>query len=86
MLTGYDRNKERIMKQIMALSFTQNELVLFLDTHPDNQKALAKYHEITAELNELRKFYKENFGPLTYAEVTSKTDWTWIKSPWPWEN
>ncbi len=85
-MTVYDKNKEHVMKQIMALSFTQNELVLFLDTHPNSQSALKEYHKITKELNELRKYYKENFGPLTNAEVTSMTEWTWINRPWPWEN
>lgn len=81
-----EKNKERLMKQIMALDFARNELVLFLDTHPDNQKALREYHKITPQLKELRNYYCENFGPLTPAEVNSTTDWTWVKSPWPWEN
>ncbi len=81
-----ERKKDHVLKQIMALAFAQNELVLFLDTHPDNQKALSEYHKITPQLNELRAYYQENFGPLTPAEVKSKNEWTWIESPWPWEN
>lgn len=86
MTSGYDKNKERVMRQIMTLSFVQNELVLFLDTHPENTKALQEYHKITSQLSELRRFYQENYGPLTPAEVTSATEWTWVHSPWPWEN
>ncbi len=85
-MSGNNRNEERLLKQIKALSFAQYELILFLDTHPDDKKALMSYHEITAELDGLRKFYRENFGPLTPAEVNSTTDWTWVCGPWPWEN
>ena len=86
-MTGnYRNNKERVMQQIKALSFAQYELVLFLDTHPNDARALEKYHEITPELSALRKYYRENFGPLTSAEVKSTSDWTWVCGPWPWEN
>lgn len=85
-MTNYDKNRGRVLQQIMALSFAQNDLVLFLDTHPNNTKALQEYHKITPMLAELRQYYKENFGPLTPAEVTSTTDWTWVNCPWPWEN
>ncbi len=85
-MTGYNKNRERLLESIMALSFKQNELVLFLDTHPSDKRALAEYHKVTPKLAELREYYKENFGPLTPAEVTSSTEWTWVCGPWPWEN
>jgi len=85
-MTGNDRNKDRLTKQIQSLAFTQYELILFLDTHPDNQQALCEYHKVTKQLDELRQYYRENFGPLTPAEVNSTTDWTWVSGPWPWEN
>lgn len=81
-----DKNRERVLKQIQALSFAQYELILFLDTHPNNANALCEYQKITPQLNELRAYYRENFGPLTPAEVDSSTEWTWVCGPWPWEN
>jgi len=85
-MTSNDRNRDRVMKQIQALAFTQYELILFLDTHPNDKKALHAYHKVTPQLNELRKYYRENFGPMTPAEVDSTTEWTWVCGPWPWEN
>ncbi|MBE7021990.1 MAG: spore coat protein CotJB [Ruminococcaceae bacterium] len=84
-MTGYDRNKERLLKQIQALAFAQNEWVLFLDTHPHERRALREYHRVTAQLKELEEYYNANFGPLTPADIRSETDWTWAHSPWPWE-
>jgi len=85
-MTGYEKSRERLMRQIMALSFVQTELNLFLDTHPQNRKAFREFRAVTEQLAELRQYYKENFGPLTAAEVKSETAWNWIESPWPWEN
>lgn len=85
-MTGSERNRTQLLHQIMALTFTQNDLVLFLDTHPDNQNALRAYHQVTPQLAELREFYQANYGPLTVSEVTCRNEWNWIHSPWPWEN
>lgn len=85
-MTVTDRNRTQLLHQIMALSFTQNDLVLFLDTHPDNPKALRAYHQVTPQLAELMQIYRENYGPLTVSDVTCGSEWNWIHSPWPWEN
>ena len=81
-----NREKDYMLKQLMAYDFMQLELNLFLDTHPTNQKALKEFHIINKKAKELRKIYEENFGPVTTSAVDCTTEWTWINSPWPWEN
>lgn len=81
-----NRNRERVLRQIMAYDFAQNEMVLYLDTHPEDQRALNEYHKVTQKSKELKEFYNQNFGPLTPAENRSTTEWQWIHGPWPWEN
>ena len=80
------REKEYALKRLMAYDFMQNELNLFLDTHPNNKQALRKFHEINQKAIALRKEYEKNFGALTVNAVDSTEEWTWINSPWPWEN
>ena len=79
-------DREKMIKQVQMYHFAMVDASLFLDTHPDNQQALCEYHKVTKQLDELRQYYRENFGPLTPAEVNSTTDWTWVSGPWPWEN
>lgn len=81
-----DRNRDRMLKQLMAYDFTLIELNLFLDTHPHDQKALQEFQRINKKAAELREIYELNFEPLTASAVTSTTEWTWVNSPWPWEN
>ena len=84
-MSAFNRSREHLLRQIQALAFAQNEWVLFLDTHPHEQRALRQYHKVTAQLKELEECYNENFGPLTPADVRAENDWTWVNSPWPWE-
>lgn len=81
-----NRERECVLKQLMAYDFVLLELNLFLDTHPNNQKALNKFHHIRKKARELREIYENKFGPLTVSAVKSEDEWTWINSPWPWEN
>jgi len=80
------REQECALKQLMAYDFMQLELNLFLDTHPNNARALRKFSEINKKASELREYYETNFGPITTSAVKSTEEWSWINSPWPWEN
>lgn len=79
-------NKNELMKKIMQYEFTANELVLFLDTHPKDMKALEMHEAITDKLKTLKAAYVKNYGPLTANEASGCNSWNWTNSPWPWEN
>ncbi len=74
-----------LLEQVMALGFTLLELNLFLDTHPDDKKALQKFQEALVSYNSVRKQYVEKYGPLIYTDLTSTKSWEWINEPWPWQ-
>lgn len=79
-------DRESLMRQVMSYDLVALELVLFLDTHPHDVKALEMHAAVVKKAAELRKQYEEQFGPITSNAVTSTERWTWIDSPWPWEN
>ena len=78
-------NRDKLFKAIQMYGFAIDEIVLYLDTHPDCQKALDYYHKY----NELRSAavneYNRLYGPLTAKQVGNREKWTWISEPWPWE-
>lgn len=78
-------NRNQLLKQIMEYDFVQYELNLYLDTHPEDMRALAMHRKAADTAAELRAVYEENFGPLTAAQNHSTDCWQWVKSPWPWE-
>ena len=77
--------KKDLMDQIYLYSFAVDDAKLFLDTHPEDEDALAYFYECSRMRNQALKEYAKNFGPLTIATVTDSCSdkWDWIDSPWP---
>jgi spore coat protein JB len=87
-MTGNGKpNKEQLLQLINEVSFAVNDIILYLDTHPCDEKALAFYREKVAIRNEALKEYAACFGPLTIdtADDTCSDSWEWVMQPWPWE-
>lgn len=77
-------NKAMLMKQLAQVSFSMDELRLFLDTHPKNREALSAFAALGKKRRELVERYEEHFGPLdSYGAVGD--EWSWVQHPWPWE-
>lgn len=75
-----------LLHRIQALEFAAIDLNLFLDTHPQERRALTDYNRIVAELQELKRRYEETYGPLTnFGHAPSRYPWQWVETPWPWE-
>lgn len=75
--------RREMMQEIRCLEFAINELALYLDTHPDDQKALCLHRKYAKEAKELKDKYQKVFGPLTINFPCNK--WRWLEEPWPWE-
>ena len=71
--------------ELMALNFVVHELGLYLDTHHEDREALELYTEYVRLLRQGTATYVERFGPLDQTQVTTKSGYSWINDPWPWE-
>mgnify|MGYP005799112233 FL=1 len=80
-------NEAQLMQRINESGFAVNELNLFLNSHPDNQQALACLLEQLKANKEAMAEYARRFAPLTINTVSDAQSscWQWISSPWPWE-
>ena len=67
---------QQLMDVIDQASFALDEVLLFLDTHPCDQSALAYYQYV----RDLRKYavesYASQFGPLTKDQVNPGNYWS----------
>lgn len=80
-----DRRCMRLMRELMQWHFIHMELVLFLDTHPDDEKALRDLQRANERMMQLRDEFNRSCFALTTDAVTRDDYWQWIESPWPWE-
>lgn len=80
-------SKEQLLDRINQVSFAVYEMILYLDSHPCDEEALAYFEEKSALRNEALETYAKNFGPLTVdtANDTQSRCWEWVNQPWPWE-
>ena len=79
-------NKKKLMKEIKAYDFILTELNLYLNSHPNDKRALKMQTEAADKAECLTKRYNQIYGPLTARNNADTENWNWIKGPWPWEN
>lgn len=72
--------RREMMQQIRCLDFAINDLALYLDTHPEDEKALCLHRKYCKEVKELKNQYQKVYGPLTINFPCNK--WRWLEEPW----
>lgn len=78
---GPSRNeREAFLLKIHEVSFALDDLVLFLDTHPDDQEAAALRKQLIEERKCLLKEYDQH-----YYSLTKDCEGLWTEGPMPWE-
>lgn len=76
---------DNLMRAIQMYDFCLYDLNLFLDTHPNDKKALAKFNEIKWQRMKAVNTYTEKYGPITAIQNSSADNFYWVDGPWPWE-
>lgn len=78
-----DAIRREMMMQLRSYYFAINDLALYLDTHPEDEKALCLHRDYAKKARELSDKYQKMYGPLTINYPCKK--WRWLEEPWPWE-
>ena len=68
-----NRVRQEMMKQIKCLSFAIVDISEYLDTHPDDRKAICLHKEYCNQLEEIKDKYQRVFGPVSYTHLTLPT-------------
>ena len=76
--------KKELIQKIMNYKFAANDIALFLDTHPCNERALKLHNEYVEKLEKYKNAYEKEYGPLTIYDETTSWD-KWVYEKWPWE-
>lgn len=84
-MTSSNKTRNEMLREVMEADFAAYDLQLYLDTHPDDEKALAMYSNVVRRAADAKRAFEAAYGPLTPDAAAGGREWTWIKSPWPWE-
>ncbi|BCN29504.1 spore coat protein CotJB [Anaeromicropila herbilytica] len=78
--------QEKLLYYIHQVCFVLDDIVLYLDTHPTDERALKYYEHYNRIKMEAIHDYSMYFGPLTDDHVNVENNvWEWIVTPFPWE-
>lgn len=77
--------QQNMMRRLQVQCFVLDDVRLYLDTHPDDRRALEYYQKYRKLKEQTEAEYVKNFGPINSLQVDSDTRWTWVDTPWPWE-
>ncbi len=79
--------QEQLFCYLNQVSFVISDLLLYLDTHPNDQQALQHCREHISMRKQALAEYARLYGPLTIdtANDNASESWNWVSTPWPWE-
>ncbi len=92
-------DRKAMLKELQEISFTADDLNLYLDTHPLDMPALEAFMQANTRRKNLLEQFAREFEPLTrdcvYPDTNNQsgfcTDYpgqkhfTWIDGPLPWD-
>ena len=77
--------RENLMNRINEVSFAVNDILLYLDTHPDDEEALNYFNQCNTLYNAAKQSYQEQFDLLNAFSEQERFSWDWNTAPMPWE-
>lgn len=82
-----DCSQQQLMQHLSEVGLALFDISLYLDTHPNDERALAYFQEIQCMMKEATAEYTKHFGPITIdtADISASCSWDWVNQPWPWE-
>lgn len=80
------------MLEVQKVSFMMDDLRLYLDTHPEDQDALAVFRDVVKQRKQMLSEFAEQYYPLTadcmaeiYEKEPASSCYCWQKGAAPWE-
>lgn len=77
--------KEQLLMNVGIVDFTLVDLAEYLDTHPEDKRALEYFKHYSQIKKQLCREFSMKYHPLTMAEADCDNVWSWGEAPLPWE-
>lgn len=79
-------NKEQLLLWIDQLCFCADDMLLYLDTHPDDEDALEYFNQCKEIIAKAKSVYESKYGLLSLEDACNLNKWDWNAGPAPWDN
>lgn len=78
-----DATCEELLRAIMEADFFAQDLKLYLDTHPDDARAVEMFREAVNQTKACKAAFEDSFYPLTASSAGMNGTWDWLEGVWP---
>ncbi len=78
-----DNSCADLMRAIMEASFYAQDLKLYLDTHPDDTRAIDMFREAVKQYKACVAAFEDSFYPLTAQSSGKDGTWDWLCGNFP---
>ena len=73
----------QLLQSLDEAAFFALDLNLYLDTHPDDEAALAMFREACRQYQCCKEAFEESCFPLNPCGSCAKESWDWLDGAWP---
>lgn len=74
---------DRLMCAIMEADFFAQDLKLYLDTHPDDKRAVEMFREAVKQYKACRAAFEDSFWPIQAIGAGKDGCWDWLEGNFP---
>lgn len=74
---------DELLKAIAEALFFAQDLKLYLDTHPDDTRAIEMFREAIKQYNACKAAFEDSFYPLTASAAGKDGEWDWLCGTFP---
>ena len=78
-------NQAQLLHWIDMVSLAVVDIVLYLDTHPEDEEALKYFDQYSEMRRTAMQAYADKYGPLTIGTARPSNYWNWSAVPLAWE-
>ncbi len=78
-------NRKELNDWLSMLKFCSIDMLLYLDTHPDDREALEYFNQCTELYQSAKRTYEKRFGQINAFSGGPLESWDWNAAPMPWE-
>ena len=78
-------SEEKMLYDIGIADFVLTDMMLYLDTHPSDQKAMEYFNHYARIKSQMEREFARDHYPLRKDLAESSRDWRWGSAPLPWE-
>ena len=76
---------DNLMLNVQAKSFLAHDLLLYLDTHPDDREAFHAYRNALRDRCEAVRAYEQHVRSLSPDGMNVRSGFDWVDGPYPWQ-